>query len=141
MSNCERIAQVAQDKWATVSDFLRSLMINELMSNLLKKNKRFAHLLFYHERPEQIAHSWAIFSQLLICHEQPEQFPHSCSFVLRDLSKSLKVAFYNEHFWANERWANELMSKFPTLESSKKPPKKFLSYENQPKFILKILVI
>ena len=32
-SDCERIAQVAHDKWATVSDLLRSLMIN----------KRFAH--------------------------------------------------------------------------------------------------
>ena len=29
MSNCERIAQVAQDKWATVSESLRSLMTNE----------------------------------------------------------------------------------------------------------------
>ena len=32
-----QIAQVAQDKWATVSDSLRSLMINEQMSNSLKK--------------------------------------------------------------------------------------------------------
>ena len=37
MSDCERIAQVAQAKWATVSDSLRSLMINEQMSNSLKK--------------------------------------------------------------------------------------------------------
>ena len=33
----EQIAQVTQDKWATVSDLLRSLMINERMSNLLEK--------------------------------------------------------------------------------------------------------
>ena len=29
MSDCERIAQVPHEKWATVSDSLRSLMINE----------------------------------------------------------------------------------------------------------------
>ena len=39
MSDHERIAQVAQDKWATVSE-------------LLKTNE---HLLIYHEQPEQIA--------------------------------------------------------------------------------------
>ena len=37
MSDCERFAQIAQDKWATVSESLRSLMINEQMSNSLKK--------------------------------------------------------------------------------------------------------
>ena len=36
-SNRERIAQVAQDKWAYVSDSLRLLMINERMSDSLKK--------------------------------------------------------------------------------------------------------
>ena len=29
MSNCERFAQIAQDKWATVSESLRSLKTNE----------------------------------------------------------------------------------------------------------------
>ena len=37
MRDCEQFAQIAQDKWATVSDSLRSLMINERMSDLLKK--------------------------------------------------------------------------------------------------------
>ena len=37
MSNHERIAQVAQDKWATVSNSLRSLRGNEQMSDSLKK--------------------------------------------------------------------------------------------------------
>ena len=35
-------------------------------------------------------------------------------------------------------WANE---QIPTLESIKKPPQKMLSYENQLKFVLNILVI
>ena len=37
MSNHERITQVAQDKWATLSDLLRSLRGNERMSDLLNK--------------------------------------------------------------------------------------------------------
>ena len=36
MSNRKWIAQVAHDKWATVSDSLRSLMINKQMSAFLK---------------------------------------------------------------------------------------------------------
>ena len=36
MSVRERIAQVAHDKWATMSDLLRSIMINERMSDSLK---------------------------------------------------------------------------------------------------------
>ena len=32
------------------------LCAKERMSNLLRKNDRFAHLLIYHERPERIAH-------------------------------------------------------------------------------------
>ena len=37
MSDGEQIAQVAHDKWATKSDSLRSLMIDEGMSDSLKK--------------------------------------------------------------------------------------------------------
>ena len=81
--------------------------------------------------------TWAICSQLLICHKRPEQFPHSCSFVLSDLSKSLKVAHYNEQFWANERWVNELMRKFQPWNQVSNP-KKILSYENHLKFVLNI---
>ena len=72
MSTSERIAQVAQEKWAAVSNLLRLLMINEQMSNSLKKNwlqlyfwygfvcfkkthKRFAYSLFFNDRFEQIA--------------------------------------------------------------------------------------
>ena len=35
MSDCEQFAQITQDKWATVSESLRLLMTNELMSELL----------------------------------------------------------------------------------------------------------
>ena len=54
----------------------------------------------------------------LIYHEQPERIAHGCSFVLSDLSDSLKVAHFLWATWAicsrsliwfvlNERWANE----------------------------------
>ena len=81
MSNRERINQVTHDKWATVSDSLRSLIINERLSDLLKKcllknlksyflyvlnrffylkNERFAHSFFFGEQCERIAHQkWA----------------------------------------------------------------------------------
>ena len=58
-----------------------------------------AHLLYYHERPEQIAHGCSfVMSDLsdsltvALCLERPERFAHSCSFVLSDLSESLTVA-------------------------------------------------
>ena len=34
MSDCEEIAQVAQDKWATVSKMLRSLWTNEQIAQV-----------------------------------------------------------------------------------------------------------
>ena len=43
----------------------------------------------------------------LICHERPERFINSCSFVLRDLSESLKFAHLSWAIWVNKRWANE----------------------------------
>ena len=76
MSNREQLAQVAQDKWATVSKLLRSLMINEGMSDSLEKfskknlksyflvcfiyvflfkKERIAHDLFFGEQCERIA--------------------------------------------------------------------------------------
>ena len=46
MSDCEQIAQVAHDKWANVSDLLRSLRTNEQMSKKLSFFKQIAHFLF-----------------------------------------------------------------------------------------------
>ena len=49
MSDCERIAQVAQDKWATMSNSLRSLRGNERMSDSLKKFwLKKSKILFYY---------------------------------------------------------------------------------------------
>ena len=49
MSNHERIAQVAQDKWATLRNSLRSLRGNEQMSDSLKKFwLKKSKILFYY---------------------------------------------------------------------------------------------
>ena len=109
MSNCERIAQVAQDKWATVSDFLRSLMINELMSNSLKKKAICSFALLSWAtwaNCSQLSNfltvanlswaTWAISSQLLICPEGSEQIAQSRFLQWALLSK-----------WAMSEWANE----------------------------------
>ena len=94
----------------------RLFFVSKRVNEQFAQKKWFDHLLFYHERPEQIAHgcsfvmsdlsdllmvallswaTWAICSQLLICAEQFELFAHSRSFVLSDLSE-----------WAMSEWAN-----------------------------------
>ena len=50
MSDCEQIAQVAHDKWATISDSLRLLMINERIANFFLSEsliRSFAHKLIW----------------------------------------------------------------------------------------------
>ena len=54
MSYCERFAQIARDKWATVSDLLRSLRINEQMSKSLVFSERIAHSLFCSEKTSDL---------------------------------------------------------------------------------------
>ena len=88
------------------------------MSDLLKKNKWFAHSLIYHEQTEGISHScsfvmsdlsdlltvahltWAIRSQLLICPERSELIAHSRSFDLSNLSE------WAMSKWGMSKWAN-----------------------------------
>ena len=50
MSECERFAQVAQDKWANVSDSLRSLRTKERMSESLGFFEQIAHFLFLSQK-------------------------------------------------------------------------------------------
>ena len=93
MSNCERFAQIAQDKWATVSDSLRSLMINEQIARFFEQ---ITHLLFHSQKT----------SNLLI---------HS--FLMSDASKSLRLLTKNERSeWfaqvAHQKWANDWITCF-----------------------------
>ena len=116
------------------------LWVKERLSNLLKKTSNLlicsltmsnlsSHSFVMSNLSNllTIAHlswaTWAISSLFLICPEQSEQMAQSCSLQW--------AIFFSK--WAMSEWANE---QIPTLKSSKKPPKKFLSYENQPKFVL-----
>ena len=63
-----------------IAHFLRAKDWKEQISNLLRKNKRFAHSLNYHEW------AWVNCSLLIICHERPERFTPSRSFDMSDLS-------------------------------------------------------
>ena len=84
-----------------VEQIAHFLWAKEKMSDLLKKTMRFAHS--------------------LICPEQPERIAHICSFVMNDLSDSLRVAHLSCATSANcshllicsEKF--ERMSEFPTL--------------------------
>ena len=99
MKDCEPIAQVDQNKWATVSDSLRSLMMNERMSDLLKncwlkKSKILLFSMFYigffYLKNEQFAHSlffwWAMWAG------------HSPK--MSKVSESLRSLTKNERLWA-----------------------------------------
>ena len=109
------IRTVAHDKWATVSDSLRSLMINEQMSDSLKK-------------------CWLIKSKILFFRMfyigfllKNEWYAHSFILV-SDVSKSLRLSTKNEqmgesliffewiaHFFAkNERFAQKTNEPIPS---------------------------
>ena len=78
-----------------IAHFLRAKDWKEQISNLLRKNKRFAHSLNYHEW------AWVNCSLLIICHERPERFTPSRSFDMSDLSDLLTVAHLSWAIWAN----------------------------------------
>ena len=111
MSDRERSAQVAQDKWGNVSDSLRSLLLNERMSDLLKKNlankfkiiffsmfyigffylknERFAHILCF---GEQLVSNVIESLRLVTINEQYEQIAqvaHQKWATMSDLLRSL----------------------------------------------------
>ena len=116
MSDRKRIAQVAQDKWATVSDLLRLLMINERMSNSLKKFwlKKSKILFFcmfsirfFNLKNEPIAHClffgewWTTFSDSLRGNER--------SWANRSgRSKKMSKWVNRSFFWANRLFAHFL---------------------------------
>ena len=115
-SDCEPIAQVTHDKWATVSDSLRSLMINEQNFKKSKiiffgtffvclKKQMIAHSLFFNEWCERIAQAahqkWASMSYSLRSLTKNE-------LIARFFSESLICSFFckkraicSEKWWAN----------------------------------------
>ena len=119
MSDCERIAQVAHDKWANVSNLLRSLMINERMSCFFEW---IAHLLFCSQKTSTCS----------------KKFEKNCIFVrfftVKEkegaiVSKSHRLLTKNEQmresltFWANCSFAHffgslqNSIGEFPTMHT------------------------
>ena len=109
MSDCEQIAQVAQDKWATMSDSLRLLRGNERMSDSLKKfwlkkSKILILVCFIKDlkknwKNEQIAHFLS--------------FGEQCEWIsnqMRDVNESLRSLTKNEQPWAIHSGRSEEMS-------------------------------
>ena len=78
------------------------LWAKERMSNSLRKNEQFAHLVIYHER-----------------------FAHSHSFVMSDLSESLTVAHLTWGIWANEQMSKWAMSEWAIPNPAKKQSKTY----------------
>ena len=105
MSKCEQFTQVTQNKWATVSKLLRSLMTNEWMwaihsgrsgkkskllifSLLLSKNEWFAQK---NMKNRVFCMFFTVFLKFSIKKNQK-----NCSFLLSEVSKSLRLLTKNE---------------------------------------------
>ena len=72
----EQIAQVAHDKWATASDLLRSLMINERMNESLVFSEQIAYSLFCSQQTSVSRKQFWLKSYLLV---------RLCMFFLRGI--------------------------------------------------------
>ena len=78
-----QIAQVAQDKIATVSDLLRLLMIKEQMSKLLVFFSKLLNRSFTHKNKQitkKFCYKIIFFCRLFCKFKNPEQFAHSLFF-------------------------------------------------------------
>ena len=111
MSNHEQIAQIAQDKWATVSDSLRLRMINVWMSDLrkkiwLKKSKILFFCMFY---IVFLLKKWAIGSFSLFWWAMWSN-RSGRSPKMSEVSKSLRSLTKNEQPWAIRSGYSEEMS-------------------------------
>ena len=135
MSDCELIAQVAHDKWAIVSDLLRSLRSNDQMSESLGLSKLLISLF----RSQKMSYSLKKFEKitffnvfysffLLKFFKKSKRF---CSFLLSKVSESLRALRTNERSWAicsvclegmrnreriaqvaHQKWVNERIAHF-----------------------------
>ena len=90
MSDCERIAQVAHDKWSNVTDSLRSLRTNERLARFFEK---IAHFLL---RSQKMSSSLKKLEKIvfLVCFLQ---------FFLKFLKKQIIRSFLLRSLRTNER--------------------------------------
>ena len=117
MSNCEGIAQVGHDKWAKVSDLLRSLRTNERMSVSLVFFERIAHFLVRSQKmSDSLKQIFVCFYQFFLKFLKKKK---NCLFFLSEVSELLRPIRTIERLWAirsvaQKEWSNS-MSEFPTL--------------------------
>ena len=102
MSDCERFTQMAQDKWATMSESLRSLTKNEWMS---------VHSIIFGLK---YLKSYILVCFTYIFYLKNEWFAHSL-FLMKDVSKSLRLLTKNE--WC-EQIAHVAHHKWATMSKS-----------------------
>ena len=140
-SDRERIAQVAHYKWATVSNLLRSLMINERISDLLKTIWLkpyflvcFIYVFLFKKKSDSLIPSFlmSIVSEslrLLIKNEQCERIAQDALQKCATMSDLLWLLTKNERPWANRSGhtffrkkrrdsLRKPMSEFPALLNS-----------------------
>ena len=123
MSYCERFAQIAQDKWATVSESLRLLKTNE---RLWVNHSGRSWQMSDRERFAQVAHDkWAnerfaqknLKSYFLVCFikvffiSKYEQFAHSLIFG-EWCERIAQVAYQKWAMWANHSGRSPKMSEW-----------------------------
>ena len=104
MSDCERFAQIAQNKWATMSESLRSLRGNEPpWANCSGRSRQMSK----HEQFAQVAQrKWAIVSEWLRLLTKNERMSESLIFLSKLLIHSFlnkKCAICSEIKWANSQ--------------------------------------
>ena len=121
MSDREQIAQVIHYKWATVSDSLRSLIINELMSDSLKncwqkKSKILFFSMFYisflfKKLSDSLIPSFLML-RLLTKNERCEQITQVTYQKWATISDLLRSLTKNERLWANRSGCSPKMSEW-----------------------------
>ena len=101
MSDCEQISKIAQDKWATVSKSIRSLMKNERpwaksLRSLMAKEQQNSRQKGNHEQIAQVAHGNRVtVSGLLMSLMKKERMSKSLVF----LNESLIRSFAHKNKW------------------------------------------
>ena len=106
MSDCERITQVAHDKWANVSDSLRSLRTNEQIAHFslsLTKNERFA------KKIRKKSYFLYVFYRFFWSFLKNQTI---CSFFLSKVSNSLRLLRRNKRLWGNRSGRSPKLSKW-----------------------------
>ena len=110
MSDCERIAPVAHDKWATVSELL-VFFSKALISSFAKKNEQFAQ--FFLTKIVFVRTFFCTFFESL---RKTERFAHSL-FLMSEVSELLRSLTKNEQI----AFAHYLLFSQKTSDSLRKP--------------------